>query len=288
MDQAAHLRTLIKQNFELSISSKPSIAIYTIASGKGGVGKTNLVVNLAIALQKKGKKVLIIDADLGMANVDVILGLYPKSTLYDVFFHRKSFKEIIINGPAGIKILPGGSGIMEMATLSLEKQEKIACEFSTLEGIDTILIDTGAGISKNLLSFITFSQELILLTTPEPTALTDAYSLIKVLSEYKLKKKIKVIINKSPNKSSAIHTFKKLQKTTNTFLQIHLESIGYIIEDVRVIHSVMNQIPFVIEYPQCIASKCIDTIADKILGQKSSIEIKSIQQVFNRLLKVFG
>lgn len=288
MDQAENLRLLMKKNLALSTKLKHSIGIYTIASGKGGVGKTNVVVNLAIALQRRGKKVLIIDADLGMANVDVILGLYPQSTLYDVLFHGKSFKETIINGPEGIKILPGGSGIMELATLSVEKQEAIVDEFLTLEDIDTILIDTGAGISKNLLSFITFSQELIIITTPEPTALTDAYSLIKVLAKYKLKKKIKVIINKSPNEVSAINTFEKLQKTADAFLRIGLENIGYIIEDTRVVHSVMKQRPFILQYPQSIASKCIDTIANKILGQRNSREINSIQEVLNRLLKVFG
>lgn len=288
MDQAEKLRLLMKKNIALSAKLKHSIGIYTIASGKGGVGKTNVVVNLAIALQKRGKRVLIIDADLGMANVDVILGIYPQSTLYDVLFRGRSFKETIINGPEGIKILPGGSGIMEMATLSLEKQEAIAHEFLTLEDIDIILIDTGAGISKNLLSFITFSQELIIVTTPEPTALTDAYSVIKVLANYKLKKKIRIIINKCPNEISAINTFEKLQKTTDAFLKVHLESIGYILEDARVVHSVMKQIPFVIQYPQSIASKCIDAIANKMLGQKNNREIKSIQEVFNRLLKVFG
>jgi flagellar biosynthesis protein FlhG len=288
VDQAEKLRFLMKKNLELSSKLKKPIGIYTIASGKGGVGKTNVVVNLAIALQKRGKKVLIIDADLGMANVDVILGLYPQSTLYDVLFHGKSFEETIINGPEGIKILPGGSGIMEMATLSVEKQEAIAHEFLTLEDIDIILIDTGAGISKNLLSFITFSQELIIVTTPEPTALTDAYSVIKVMANYKLKDKIQIIINKCPNGISAINTYEKLRKTTDAFLKVQLVSIGYILEDPRVVNSVMKQIPFVIQYPQCIASKCIDTIADKILGQKNSIKIKSIQEVYNRLLKVFG
>lgn len=287
MDQATHLRSLMKKN-SVSKHDKSSIVIYTIASGKGGVGKTNLVVNLAITLQKKGKNVLIIDADLGMANVDVVVGVYPKNTLYDVLFHGKSFKDTIVSGPGGIKILPGGSGIMEMATLSLEKQEKIASEFSTLKDIDIILIDTGAGISRNLLSFITFSQELILLTTPEPTALTDVYGLIKILSEYKLKKNIKVIINRSPSENAALHTFKKLQSTADAFLQVQLEDIGYIMEDVRVVHSVMNQRPFVLEYPRSVASKCIESIADRLLGQNSLIEIRSIQEVFNRLLKVFG
>lgn len=290
MDQAEKLRTLMKKrNSFPPIKSQSSIDIYTIASGKGGVGKTNLTVNLAITLQKRGKRVLIIDADLGLANVDIVLGILPKYTLYDVLFHQKSLRDAIIEGPKGIKILPGGSGMMEMATLDVQKQETLAREFFTLEDIDTILIDTGAGISKNLLSFITFSQKLILVTTPEPTSLTDAYSVIKVLAKYQLKKKIGIVVNRCPNVSIAQRTFEKLSKTADSFLNISLEDVGYIMDDIRVVHSVMNQVPFVIQYPKSIASKCITKIADHFMGQRREYKkIKSIQEVYNRLLKVFG
>lgn len=291
IDQAEKLRLMMqsKKPSHSPTKSNEAINIYTIASGKGGVGKTNVVVNLAIALQKRGKKVLIIDADLGLANVDVILGVYPKYTLYDVLFHGKPLKEAIMSGPMGIKFLPGGSGILEMAQLSVEQQEEVAKEFFTLEGIDTILIDTGAGLSKNLLSFIAFSQELVLVTTPEPTALTDAYGVIKVLAQYHFNKSIKIIINRALDKSSAENTFEKLQKTAQKFLNISLGNMGYVLDDSRVVRAIMNQTPFVVEYPQCLASKCIYTIADEMIGQKvEKNRIKSIQQVYNRLIKVFG
>lgn len=290
MDQAESLRALVKKNLKKSSSkTQRDIGIYTIASGKGGVGKTNVVVNLAIALQKRGKKVLIIDADLGMANVDVVLGVFPKYTLYDVLFHNHPFEDALITGPQGIKILPGGSGMMDMVNLEVERQEAIAREFLTLEDIDIILIDTGAGISKNSLSFIAFSQELIIVTTPEPTSLTDAYGIIKILEKYKFKKSIKVIINRSAEASQAKNTFEKLKRTCDRFLQLQLESLGYILDDFHVSRSVMEQVPFIIQYPHCTASKCIHDIADQFTGRKrAKRKIRSIQEVYHRLIKVFG
>lgn len=290
MDQAERLRRLVREKLE---GPKPelsrSIEIFTITSGKGGVGKTNIAVNLAIALQRRGKRVLIIDADLGMANVDVVLGLYPKHTLYDVLFHEYPLKDTVIEGFEGIKILPGGSGIMEMATLDVQQQEKVARQFLAFEDIDVILIDTGAGISKNSLSFIAFSQELILITTPEPTSLTDAYSVIKILVKYNLKKNIKVIVNRCPDAASGENTFEKLNNTSKIFLNKPLEKMGYIMEDAKVVQSVMNQVPFIIRHPHCNASKCIEQIADEFTGIKGGIsKLSSIQQVYHRLLKVFG
>lgn len=177
---------------------------------------------------------------------------------------------------------------MEMATLDVRKQEALAEEFTSLEDVDIILIDTGAGISKNLLSFITFSQELIIITTPEPTALTDAYSLMKVLSQYRLKKNIRVVINRCLNEGVAQNSFIKLLRTSNTFLNIELENLGYILEDQRVAQSIMEQVPFIIKYPKCPASKCMDSITERFLGFNSNRKIRSIQQVYQRLMKVFG
>ena len=290
MDQAERLRNLVKGNRkDPHREGKRSIGIYTVASGKGGVGKTNIAVNLAIALQRRGKKVLIIDADLGMANVDVVMGIYPEHTLYDVLFHEYPLKDAVITGYEGIRILPGGSGIMEMAMLDLARQEAVVRQFMTFDDVDMILIDTGAGISRNSLSFITFSQELILVTTPEPTALTDAYSVIKILAQYKLKKHIKVIVNRCPDIAAGDSTFEKLNYTSETFLGQSLERMGNILNDTRVVQSVMNQVPFIVRHPGCMASKCIDRIADEFMGQRSHIgRISSIRQVCSRLLKVFG
>ncbi|HHY81538.1 MAG TPA: MinD/ParA family protein [Clostridiales bacterium] len=290
MDQAEKLRDLVRKGErQTNPGLKEAIKIYTIMSGKGGVGKTNITVNLAIALQRKGKRVLIIDADLGMANVDVILGVYPKHTIYDVLFKQYPLEDTVITSFEGVKILPGGSGMMELASLDIEQQEAFARQFLTFEDIDIILIDTGAGISKNSLSFIAFSQELILVTTPEPPALTDAYSVIKIMVQYKLDKNIKVIVNRCSDDISGEVIYQRLNSTSKTFLNKSLEKLGHILDDSRVAKSVMDQTPFLIQYPNCPASKCICRIADELLGCSShGSRIYSIQQVYKRLLKVFG
>ncbi|MCG8482264.1 MAG: MinD/ParA family protein [Clostridia bacterium] len=265
------------------------IKIYCVASGKGGVGKTNVVVNLAISLQKKGHRVLIIDADLGMANVDVLLGIFPEITLYDVFFNGKSLKEAIVEGPEGIQIIPGGSGIIKMTTLDSVQQSKLAEEFVQLDDIDTILIDTGAGISMNLMSFIAFSQEILVVTTPEPTAMTDAYGLLKVISELNLDRKINVIVNRVSNKEMALFTFERLKNTVEKFLRIKLEYLGYIMDDIRVSNSVMDRKALILEYPNSIASKCLLAIADKMTGTNNQeVKLRTMSEVYNRLIKVFG
>lgn len=291
-DQAQNLRSLVEQKRKEKVEkivNEKDIKIYCVASGKGGVGKTNVVVNLAISLQRKGHKVLIIDADLGMANVDVILGLYPQITLFDVFFNEKSLQEAIIEGPEGIKIIPGGSGMIKMTTLDTTQQSKLAEEFVQLEDIDIILIDTGAGISMNLMSFIAFSKEVIVVTTPEPTAMTDAYGLIKVISELQLKKNIKVIVNRASGKEIALFTFERLKNTVEKFLKIDLEFIGYIMDDIRVSNAVMDRTAFILQYPNSIASKCLHGISDRIIGKNNQeIHLRTMSEVYNRLIKVFG
>lgn len=291
-DQAQNLRSLVekkrKEKVENILKNK-EIKIYCVASGKGGVGKTNVVVNLAISLQKKGHRVLIIDADLGMANVDVLLGIFPEVTLFDVFFNDKPLKEAIVEGPEGIKIIPGGSGMIKMTNLDTAQQSRIAEEFVQLEDVDIILIDTGAGISMNLMSFIAFSQEIIVVTTPEPTSMTDAYGLLKVIAELNLDRKLNVIVNRVQNKGMAVFTFDRLKNTVEKFLKIELEYLGYIMDDIRVANSVMDRKPLVLGYPNAIASKCISVIADKMIGvNNQEIKLRTMSEVYNRLIKVFG
>lgn len=291
-DQAHNLRNLVekkrKEKVENILKNK-EIKIYCVASGKGGVGKTNVVVNLAISLQKRGHRVLIIDADLGMANVDVLLGIYPEVTLFDVFFNDRTLKDAIIEGPEGIQIIPGGSGMIKMTTLDPLQQSKLAEEFVQLEDIDIILIDTGAGISMNLMSFIAFSQEILVVTTPEPTAMTDAYGLLKVISELNLDRKIKVIVNRVSNKEIALFTFDRLKNTVEKFLRIKLEYLGYIMDDVRVTNAVMDRKPLILEYPNSIASKCLVAITDKMTGTNNQeVRLRTMSEVYNRLIKVFG
>lgn len=273
----------------LADNNNKNTQIYTIASGKGGVGKTNIVLSLSIALQRLGKNVLVIDADLGLANVDILLGVTPKITLYDVMFKGKTLEEAILEGPEGIHIIPGGSGILELSKMDIMEKRSFISQFKKINGYDVILIDTGAGISMNQLSFITFSDEVILVATPEPTSITDVYSVIKIISSLKLRRKTKLVINRVRNESEGQVSFDKLSSTTKRFLGIDLEYLGFIYDDQRVQASVMNQVPFIIQHPKCLASQCVGRLAQDILnGQKVRIKVKTVDEVYNRLLKVFG
>jgi len=290
-DQAECLRNLVRQRESEDLHKSPlkEIKIYTVASGKGGVGKTNVVVNTAIALQKKGYRVMILDADLGLANVDVVLGIYPKVTLRDVMFDGKKLRDAVVRGPGGIRIIPGGSGMLEMTKLNSNSQKALMNQFSEIDDIDILLIDTGAGISMNQLSFITFAQEVILVTTPEPTAITDVYSVMKIISELKIDRKIKLIVNKASSDKMGKLTYAKLKKTAKSFLNIELEYLGYVADDSRVGNSVMKQVPFIINYPTCLASQCIDNIAEGITGfSAKGAKITTMSEVYNRLVKIFG
>ncbi|MEA3423161.1 MAG: MinD/ParA family protein [Bacillota bacterium] len=290
-NQAVNLIDLVsekKKSNDMFVKN-PNTRIFTIASGKGGVGKTNIVVNLAISLQKSGKKVLIFDADLGMANVDILLGIAPKATLYDVMFKGKDIKEVIFDGPEGIKIIPGGSGILELSKLDIMEKRIFVDQFKKLSEFDIVLIDTGAGISMNQMSFITFSDEIILVTTPEPTSITDVYSVIKIIGSLNINKKINVVVNLVNDEKEALNTFGKLNETTNSFLGIKLVYLGHVVNDVRVNNSVMRQKPFIIKYPNSMASLCIDNISKDFLNNnKNKIKAKTIDEMYNRLLKVFG
>lgn len=292
-NQADNLINLVdkkKKNDKSEMTLKDSNAqIYTITSGKGGVGKTNIVVNLAISLQKAGKKVLVMDADIGLANVDILLGAISEGTLYDVIYNGKNIEEVIFNGPEGVKIIPGGSGVLELSKLDITGKSSVISQFKKLNNFDIILIDTGAGISMNQMSFITFSDEVILVATPEPTSITDAYSVIKIIGRLEINRKINIIINRVKDENEAKNTFHKLRKTTSRFLGIELKFLGYIVDDIRVNNSVMNQVPFVIKYPNCMASNCIDNISKDFLNnKKNKIKVKAMDDIYNRLLKVFG
>lgn len=289
--QADNLIKIVNEEKQqvLSHHGRDGVQIYTVASGKGGVGKTNLVISLAISLQRSGKQVLVIDADLGLANVDILLGVNPKITLYDVMFKGKTLEEAIFEGPEGIHIIPGGSGILELSKMDIMEKRSFITQFKQIIGYDVILIDTGAGISMNQLSFITFSDEVILVATPEPTSITDVYSVIKIISSLKLKRKTKVVINRVRSEKEGKASFEKLSTTSKRFLGIQLEYLGFIYDDQRVQNAVMNQVPFIVQHPRCLASQCVNQLAQDILeGSKVRIKVKTRDEVYNRLLKVFG
>lgn len=310
MDQAERLRELAKEKraeFGLntdpdSIESEEDKTYYhpqnvkkviAIASGKGGVGKSNFTVNLAIELSKLGNRVMILDADLGLANVDIILGINPKYNLSHVISEQKDIKDIVTETDYGVKIIASGSGVKELVNLSNQQREKFICKISELEDlVDILLIDTGAGISKNTLSFIYASDYSIVITTPEPTALMDAYGLIKVVSLSKNNIPLKLIVNMVSSKEEAKEIASRVILLSRRFLNTFVEYYGLIFRDKNVLNSVMSQKPFTILYPTTKASDCIRDIAKKIslkiLKENENIKNlynKSEIQIFNGMFK---
>jgi len=285
LDQAEALRKLI--NNEEQENKNTSTKLITVTSGKGGVGKSNFVVNLAIVLQNKGKKVLIFDADLGMGNDDVLMGIYPKHNIFDIIFNDLQIKDVIIEGTNGVSLIPAGSALSKAQDLE-ESHKKIFLEkLDTLDEYDYILMDTGAGVNKDVLSFIAASEELIIITTPEPTSLTDGYSLIKATDHYKLKTNAKIIVNKAFTKEEGEETYNRFDRAVSKFLKINIEYLGCILDDKKLVQSVRQQKPFVVLYPNCDASKDIENIAMKLIGQ----EIKSVngaKGLFKRLFNIFS
>lgn len=303
MDQANKLRNMIKtsqantnigeekiQEPYKDREEEHYIKVYSILSGKGGVGKSNFSVNLAIKLSQKGNRVLILDGDIGMSNVNIILGVDTPMTLGNLFTDENlSIKDIICKTDYGVDLISGGSDLLFMEDLDEYRQKIVMDNLKTLGEYDILIIDNGAGVSKQTLTFGTFAHEIILLSTPEPTAVMDAYRVLKIISKYKLKTRVKMVINQISDISDGNHTFNKLETTASQFLNLKLENLGFIFSDIRVNKSVMDQSPFVIKYPKALASENIEKISENLINNIEYKETKStIRQFSNRLKKFFG
>lgn len=284
-DQASGLRLIVK-NANIAPLSKTSVIAVT--SGKGGVGKSNITANLAIALSQLNKKVLVMDADLGLANIDVLLGLMPKYNLRHVILGEKTVDDILIDGPSNIKIIPGASGITELADLDDYKREQIINNLSVLENRDDyVLIDTGAGLSKNVRRFVTSSNEAIIVTTPDPAAITDAYSMIKVVADENEDLDIKLIVNMAGSEREAEEIAERMKLVVKQFLSKNIEYLGHILMDSQLKSSVRCQKPVILENPEANSAKCIKIIAKKIAGtsDNNSRNKKGLVTFLARLMK---
>ena len=261
MDQAANLRKLVLERKNNEVSGARTIVI---TSGKGGVGKTSLSVSLAIAIAGDGKSVTLFDADLGLANINVLLGIIPKYNLYHVIKGKKKLKDIIIEVPEGIKIIAGASGFQQLANLEVKQREEFISSIAELSNDDFLIVDTGAGISQNVLSFVMAADEVIVVTTPEPTAITDAYGIIKAIASQSNEKLIKLIVNRAQSVAEGKRVAQRVINIAGQFLNVKVEELGFVYEDIYVPKSVRNQKPFIVSYPACKASGCIKVIADRI------------------------
>lgn len=240
--------------------------IMAFTSGKGGVGKTSIVANLGLALRRMGKKVLIMDADLGLGNLDLLLGLAPKYNLSHVIRGMKSVSEIMLEGPESIQVLPAASGIQELAQLTREQRFRIISEIDrVLDTVDILLIDTAAGISSNVTAFNVASQEIFVIVNPEPSSITDAYALMKILCVKYGEKNFRIIVNNTRSMNEGKEVFRQLQLVVDRFLHIPLEYMGFILRDDGVVQSSRSQKLLLEVYPDSRASRCVTALAQKIL-----------------------
>lgn len=288
MDQAERLRALMKQgvessekkeiiqeqNIEKESEAKPKphqTRVITVTSGKGGVGKSSVSINLAIQLQKKGKRVIIFDADFGLANIEVMFGAVPRYNLSDVIFRGKDIREIIVRGPMDIGFVSGGSGINGLGNMTREQVMYLVEKMKELESMaDVLIIDTGAGISDSVIEFVLSSQEVLLVTTPEPTSITDSYALLKTLNSRVGNElqdmSIKLIANRVTGVDEGKNLYTKLNVVVNRFLSIKLDFLGMVPLDYNMQKAIMQQKPVSLAYPNSEGALALAGIAEKILG----------------------
>ncbi len=289
MDQAEQLRSIIKSNVQ---PKSHKSRVLTVTSGKGGVGKSNTSINLAIQLKKMGQRVIILDADFGLANIEIMFGLIPKYTLSDLIYKGKNIKDIITWGPMGVGFISGGSGITQLANLTTDAINYIVQSLSQLEELaDVIIIDTGAGISPAVMQFLVASSEILLVTTPEPTSITDSYSLLKSLSQNiyfsKQMTQVKIISNKVDSEGEGKLLYNKLSMVIEKYLRIKTSYIGAVPNDIQISKAVMQQVPISIQFPMSKASRSYELIARNLLQDvgKNGTYKNSMASFFTRILK---
>lgn len=269
-DQAEALRRLVSRRLgtEAAPSGKPAAArIITVTSGKGGVGKSNFTLNFALALKSLGAKVLIFDADIGMANIDVLMGVRSRFNLYHLLKGERNIQEIVELGTNGLPFIAGGSGMADLFTLSESDLNFFTSQLERIAGeMDFIIFDTGAGLSKETLKFITSADECLVVTTPEPTSITDAYALIKVVHGLEENVSFRLVINRVTDEVEARQVADKISLVAQQFLKMEIPTLGYMSDDSHVMQAVKRQVPFSAAYPGCVAAKDVQSLAMKFLN----------------------
>jgi flagellar biosynthesis protein FlhG len=259
VDQAEKLRLMVRK-------TRPSAAVLAVTSGKGGVGKSNVAVNLALCLKAAGKDVILIDADLGLANVDLLLGVKPARTLAQVITQNRSVEEIVRTGPAGLRVACGVAGLESLADLTEFQRQRLIQELAVLENqADMLIIDTGAGISRNVLAFCEHADHTLVVTTPEPTSISDAYAMIKCLTRRRSGTKISLLVNQARTRDEAKAVFQRIAQVARQFIDASVYDAGYVLRDERVPAAVSRREPVVLAYPRCQASLCLIALSQKCL-----------------------
>ena len=283
-DQAARLRNLVEARAEEEAQARTVGELYfnvaettrviAITSGKGGVGKTNLAVNLAVGLQMAGQRVMLIDADIGMANVNLLMGAVANRSLIDLLQDGVQLEDVVEDGVAGVKYISGVAGVEEALSLNRAEQKKLHKKLSLCSELaDIVIIDTGAGLSRNVIEFVLAAEEVLLITTPEPTSLADAYAVIKAYATYTDRRNIQLVVNRIHEEEECDDVVDKINQTTQKFLGLTVDCLGYIYEDRAVRDAVHRQEPFVLSNQNSPAARCVLELAESLLrgGRMSSV-----------------
>lgn len=276
-DQASRLRNLVEERAqedalareigELYFDVAENTRVIAITSGKGGTGKTSLAVNLAIGLQMAGQKVMLIDADIGMANVNLLMGSVTNRSLIDLLNDEVELEDVVEDGVSGVKYISGVAAIEATLNLNRAEQRKLHKKLGRCSELaNIIIIDTGAGLSRNVIEFILAAEEVLLVTTPEPTALADAYAVIKAYTTYTERRNIKLVVNRVREEEDCDDVTEKINQTTQKFLGVSVECLGYIYEDKAVSEAVHKQIPFIIGSPKSPAARCVQELVKSLLS----------------------
>lgn len=276
-DQASRLRNLVEERAqedalareigELYFDVAENTRVIAITSGKGGTGKTSLAVNLAIGLQSAGQKVLLIDADIGMANVNLLMGSVTNRSLIDLLNDDVELEDVVEAGVGGVKYISGVAAIEATLNLNRAEQRKLHKKLGRCSDLaNIIIIDTGAGLNRNVIEFILAAEEVLLVTTPEPTALADAYAVIKAYTTYTERRNIKLVVNRVREEEDCDDVTEKINQTTKKFLGVSVDCLGYIYEDKAVSEAVHKQEPFIIGSPKSSAARCVQELVKSLLS----------------------
>lgn len=296
-DQAEKLRQMVRDAYQRGNSSAvikqsqqspPSRSrVIAVTSGKGGVGKTSVTVNLALAFASMGKKVLVIDADLGMANVDVMLGCTTRHTMLQLLEDGYRLNDVLTEGPLGIQFLSGGSGIFQLANLTDGQLQHLIRQVTLCDTwADIILIDTSAGLNRTVLNFVLAADEVLIVTTPEPTAMTDAYAMMKAYAGQNGAAPVRLVVNRVTESQEGQMVVDKLVNVAARFLGLTIQHIGIIAEDRNVSKAVKNQKPLLLEFPDSPSTKGIEQIAERLVHGATSVRSTGISGFFNKFLKM--